>query len=273
MTPLDAISTDPQRRFTTLEGYREAGKGIYLVSGSRITAIALEPNPREFYDPEWGRFDDRPISTRCSRQEQLRLTARALGTASSSRTLSTLTPENPFLLPEEARQNPFVDPSDFNATQPLPPAPVLEDKPFHIFGRRQKWTVVGIIGTAGLFSGLSSNIYFPSLDAISKVSTISPSASLQSCGYLASYFSVLTSASGSQRQSRDCSTDHHVVPDHPRYLAALLGPVVRHPGTPPYLHRLLLSLYSGQYSSEHLAQLSCAFDLPWRAVGRKRVNC
>jgi MFS family permease len=29
---------------------------------------------------------------------------------------------------------------------------------------------VGVIGVAGLFSGLSSNIYFPSLDAIAKVS-------------------------------------------------------------------------------------------------------
>lgn len=172
MDALDTIRRDPQRRFTTIEGYREAGNGIYLVPGSGITAIALEPNPREFYDPEWGRLDDRSIRTRCSRQEQLRLTAQTLSGASSSRTLRPSSPKNPFLLPEEAEQNPFADPRDLTSLPP--PAPVLNEKPFHIFSKRQKWTVVGIIGTAGLFSGLSSNIYFPSLDAISKVSTTSP---------------------------------------------------------------------------------------------------
>jgi hypothetical protein len=43
-------------------------------------------------------------------------------------------------------------------------------KPYHVYSARQKWTVVVLIGVAGLFSGLSSNIYFPSIDAIAKVS-------------------------------------------------------------------------------------------------------
>ncbi|KAJ8128916.1 hypothetical protein O1611_g4717 [Lasiodiplodia mahajangana] len=37
---------------------------------------------------------------------------------------------------------------------------------YHIFTRRQKWNLVLVIGTAGLFSGLSSNIYFPAEDQI-----------------------------------------------------------------------------------------------------------
>lgn len=45
------------------------------------------------------------------------------------------------------------------------------DEPYHVFSRGTKWTVVILIGVAGLFSGLSSNIYFPALDAIAKVST------------------------------------------------------------------------------------------------------
>lgn len=43
------------------------------------------------------------------------------------------------------------------------------EPPFHIFNKKQTWCVVIMIGIAGMFSGLSSNIYFPSLDAISKV--------------------------------------------------------------------------------------------------------
>ncbi|TDZ58619.1 Itaconate transport protein [Colletotrichum trifolii] len=42
------------------------------------------------------------------------------------------------------------------------------EPPYHVLSRRQKWFVIVIIGSAGLFSGLSSNIYFPSLEAISQ---------------------------------------------------------------------------------------------------------
>lgn len=55
---------------------------------------------------------------------------------------------------------------------PLPmPAPPYTppNEPYHVFGKRKKWFVVITIGVAGLFSGLSSNIYFPSLDAIAQV--------------------------------------------------------------------------------------------------------
>ncbi|OAA40162.1 Major facilitator superfamily transporter [Beauveria brongniartii RCEF 3172] len=40
--------------------------------------------------------------------------------------------------------------------------------PFHVFSKRVKWYIVIIIGVAGLFSGLSSNIYLPSLSAIAQ---------------------------------------------------------------------------------------------------------
>ncbi|KAK0624561.1 major facilitator superfamily domain-containing protein [Bombardia bombarda] len=48
---------------------------------------------------------------------------------------------------------------------------VLEDTapyeaPYHVFTRRQKWQLVYIVSLAGLFSPLSSNIYFPALRAI-----------------------------------------------------------------------------------------------------------
>ncbi|KAK0612793.1 major facilitator superfamily domain-containing protein [Bombardia bombarda] len=42
------------------------------------------------------------------------------------------------------------------------------EQPYHVFTKWQKWFVIVIIGTAGLFSGLSSNIYFPALDQIAK---------------------------------------------------------------------------------------------------------
>jgi hypothetical protein len=46
------------------------------------------------------------------------------------------------------------------------------EKPYHVFTSSQKWMVVVLVSAAGLFSGLSSNIFLPSLDAIAKVSCL-----------------------------------------------------------------------------------------------------
>ncbi|KAK4231638.1 major facilitator superfamily domain-containing protein, partial [Podospora fimiseda] len=40
-------------------------------------------------------------------------------------------------------------------------------EPHHVFSRREKWLIVWIVSLAGLFSPLSSNIYFPALGDIS----------------------------------------------------------------------------------------------------------
>jgi hypothetical protein len=51
----------------------------------------------------------------------------------------------------------------------LPPLPPPKES-YHIFTPRQKWSLIFIISAAGLFSGLSSNIYFPAETQIAKVS-------------------------------------------------------------------------------------------------------
>ena len=45
--------------------------------------------------------------------------------------------------------------------------PVERDPPYHIFNKKQKWLLVYIVSIAGMFSPLSSNIYFPAINAIS----------------------------------------------------------------------------------------------------------
>ncbi|KAK3342047.1 major facilitator superfamily domain-containing protein [Lasiosphaeria hispida] len=42
------------------------------------------------------------------------------------------------------------------------------EAPYHVFTRRKKWQLVLIVSLAGLFSPLSSNIYFPALGAIAE---------------------------------------------------------------------------------------------------------
>ncbi|KAK1997853.1 major facilitator superfamily transporter [Colletotrichum falcatum] len=68
----------------------------------------------------------------------------------------------PKQIPDEHR-NPFEDSYREEWEAQLKSEPV-----YHVFPRKKKWFVIILIGAAGLFSGLSSNIYFPALDTISE---------------------------------------------------------------------------------------------------------
>ncbi|RJE23169.1 Sugar and other transporter [Aspergillus sclerotialis] len=46
--------------------------------------------------------------------------------------------------------------------------PREQDPPYHILSKQQKWNLVIFVSLAGSFSPLSSNIYFPALETISK---------------------------------------------------------------------------------------------------------
>ncbi|KAJ3455600.1 hypothetical protein MRS44_017082 [Fusarium solani] len=70
------------------------------------------------------------------------------------------------------------DPKDSASKQPVPHVADVEigvrsqltkvdDSPYHIFSRRQKWYLVSLVSLAGSFSPLSSNIYFPAINTIS----------------------------------------------------------------------------------------------------------
>lgn len=61
-------------------------------------------------------------------------------------------------------------PSEPSTRPPSSLRPAKFEEPYNVFSPCLKWVVVIIIGIAGLFSGLSSNIYFPSLDIIAHVS-------------------------------------------------------------------------------------------------------
>lgn len=161
-----------RRRFTTLEGWREVGRGVFVPAGSTISSVAFESNRNSRFDPEWGRFDDNDsIKTRISKaQEQRRTFSQA---PSNLRRFSSRSLANPFISPDELEaeaetERPTAESGTHDGVPDVEQRPRSE-QPFHIFNKRQKWFVVIIIGVAGLFSGLSSNIYFPSLDAIARV--------------------------------------------------------------------------------------------------------
>ncbi|KAK3328787.1 major facilitator superfamily domain-containing protein [Apodospora peruviana] len=69
------------------------------------------------------------------------------------------------------------------------------EAPYHVFTRRQKWLLVYIVSLAGLFSPLSSNIYFPALGAIALVrAPRAPLSLLQ--GFAPSFWGPLSDTRG-----------------------------------------------------------------------------
>ena len=146
-----AIQTSQiSRRFTTLEGWRELGNGVYI-TGTNLQTFAA----RNQFDPE-AYNDDRTSWTRPRRSEHGSLRA-------SSR---------------DYKQD-WAAGSISEKRATIVGGGVLEEEVYHVFNKREKWSVVAMIGVAGLFSGLSSNIFFPSLDAISKVRSHTSSCRIQ----------------------------------------------------------------------------------------------
>lgn len=133
------------RRFTTLEGWREIGSGIYAAAPSSRIRLIQNQFDSEVYD------DDRTTWTRPSKSDTLSIRSRDTWTQDGINPFGDSKETGPAV--EEARRS------------------VTQEKPYHVFTHQRKWSVVVMIGVAGLFSGLSSNIYFPSLDAIARVTS------------------------------------------------------------------------------------------------------
>jgi hypothetical protein len=81
-----------------------------------------------------------------------------------------------------------TDLSSDDETPTTPTTPTDEKKqdvhpgpPYHVFTTRKKWQLVYIVSLAGLFSPLSSNIYFPALGDIADVGFCLSPAVLSTC--------------------------------------------------------------------------------------------
>ena len=146
------------RRFTTLEGWREVGQGVYTAAGSGIRTITINPE----FDTEPYYFNS-PSRTRPGKPD--------ITSIYYPHTQSGIyPPENGFTAGEVLEISADLKNPYFNVPDVPEKATQGESEPlYHIFSDKQKWVLVWIIGVAGLFSGLSSNIYFPSLDAIANV--------------------------------------------------------------------------------------------------------
>ncbi|KAF7957651.1 hypothetical protein EAE96_003225 [Botrytis aclada] len=179
------------RRISTVESWNDMRTGVYSVAGNGFRVLSIQQQ----FDPERYDHDERVAETRMSKRvsnlyaygsyrnynprseyeesEQFDLEQKQMDSVYISERYAAPPPPplDPFHEAHATRseegesRNPFAD--AFRVDPPwLEKLPAEE--PYHIFSPKQKWALVIIIGVAGLFSGLSSNIFFPSLDAISK---------------------------------------------------------------------------------------------------------
>jgi hypothetical protein len=124
------------RRFTTLEGWNKIGEGVYAFGQKTLVY-----NFADQFDLERANNDKTFVAPRNENEWDSGWNE---SYQSKSASKENLTYDGVRL-----------------STQP--------EKPYHVYTSDQKWIVVALISAAGLFSGLSSNIYFPSLDIIAKV--------------------------------------------------------------------------------------------------------
>lgn len=127
------------------------------------------------FDPECYRDDDCP--SLLARQRTIRALESRPGSAGSGwSTRAQNSFDDSFTMglgENDGKLDPF---DDSNATLALDNEQSKRpesQQPYHVFSKGQKRLLVAIIGLAGLFSGLSSNIYFPAQDLIARVSKFS----------------------------------------------------------------------------------------------------
>lgn len=171
--------TRAARPFTTMEGWRELGNNLYALRRASIRMITVEPE----FDLERYHADDN-MAIRSPRTAS-HAARRDGGDRPDSRGQSqegSAEGQDPFddvfavaLEPDrfgdkvlnEKGNDPFDDENAVRQDNDSLKPPKTEE-PYHIFSAREKWLLVIIIGVTGMFSGLSSNIYFPALDTIAK---------------------------------------------------------------------------------------------------------
>jgi hypothetical protein len=136
------------KRFTTLEGWREIGLGVYAMGNSNIRMFSI----RNQYDPEHFR-DNRNV------QFEFQVSRRTQPLKSRLFAVE-------YQRPSEATTEKAVEPVQ------LAKGDVLQTETrelYNVYTKKEKWVVVAIIGAAGIFPALTFNIYLPALTKIATV--------------------------------------------------------------------------------------------------------
>lgn len=142
----------PSNRFTTLEGWREIGAGVYAMGNSNIRMFSI----RNQFDPEHYR-DDRD---------------EAFNFVEAERVLS-MNSQPPDVQYERASQGTIGKAiGSLRDTKGYGLRPYAQsEEEYNVWTRKERWIAVAVVGIAGIFPALTFNIYLPALARVAKVCT------------------------------------------------------------------------------------------------------
>jgi hypothetical protein len=248
------------RRFTTIEGWREVGQGVYAATGRAVRTITIDPE----YDLHAYHSNERNAieslySRALSRDSQ---TIHDLRTSSWNHD----TPIRSLKSSGSENEDPFADLMVGNHKTSSTFGHQVEE-PYHVFSKREKWTTVVIIGIAGMFSGLSSNIYFPALDAVAKVIL---TLRLSKLTFMSSSNANLFK--GSACQLGFCLSHYNNLHDSTRNHPTDMGLLFGHPWEKTYLYLFFCTLHYRKYCVELFAKFCGLVSVSRFAGGRQCIN-
>ena len=157
------LSRRLSRRFTTLEGWREVGVGVYAMS-SNIRMFSLKHQ----FDPEHFREEFIPMSTPDVPPVPNVPDVPDVPNLPNLPNLPNTLPEEEWVRTSQGTVGKAIG-SVSEITSLRKGRIVGKEQPYHVYERKEKWTLVAIVGVAGLFPGLTTNIYLPTLNAVANV--------------------------------------------------------------------------------------------------------
>ena len=137
------LSRRLSRRFTTLEGWREVGLGVYTMS-SNIRLFALK-----------SRFDTQVVQDTHT------------GLAEEVPPVPKILPQDEWVRTGQATVGKVV--KNVQEARVVLKGKGTKEEAYHVFSVREKWSVVAVVGVLGLFPGLSAGVYLPALNAVARV--------------------------------------------------------------------------------------------------------
>lgn len=137
------------KRFTTLEGWREIGSGVYAMGSSNVRMFSF----RHQFDPEYSPDSGFDFTQTLADSQKTFIRQESLAEYPSSA--------------EGTIGKAIGSLRDGKASSTSNEEEIQE--PYHVYTSKEKWTLVAIAGAAGSFPMLTLNMYLPALGRIATV--------------------------------------------------------------------------------------------------------
>ncbi|KAH7132376.1 major facilitator superfamily transporter [Dendryphion nanum] len=166
-----SLSQRLSRPFTTLEGWREIGLGVYAMSNNiRIFSIRHQFDPDQYRDEQTSHVthEDSRISRRSDIPPVPSIPrSHSLHSSGKPSMIAPVAAPITIIPPSAARRSQF-DRWDEKGMVSVDIRSGPFDYPYHVYSYRKKWLLVGIVTVVAIVAGLTPSMYLPSLNTIAR---------------------------------------------------------------------------------------------------------